>query len=129
DRSGACWMARSESHSSEQEGRRNRPVRRRSVAMSGRTPAERTMPPDRPATYAIWVRGVLDRGWSERLGGLHAREVQTGGHANTELVGTLGDQAALAGVLKTLNDLGLPIVSLDRLAEVEPEYHAAEQER
>jgi hypothetical protein len=97
--------------------------------MRGRTAAERTMQPDRPAIYAIWVQGVLDRGWSERLGGLHTREVQTSGHAMTELVGTLVDQAALAGVLKTLNDLGLPIVSLDRLAEAEPEYHTAEQER
>ena len=87
------------------------------------------MQPDRPATYAIWVRGALDHGWSERLGGLQAREVQTGRQAMTELVGTLVDQAALAGVLKTLNDLGLPIVSVDRLAEAELEQQNPEDER
>jgi hypothetical protein len=87
------------------------------------------MQPDRPATYAIWVRGTLERGWSDRLGGLHTRQVQTGGQAMTELVGTLVDQAALAGVLKTLNDLGLPIVSVDRLAEAELEHHTTEEER
>jgi hypothetical protein len=75
---------------------------------------------DLPTIYAIWVRGSLAREWAERLGGLNSRQVQAGERLMTELVGTLADQAALAGVLKTLNELGLPIVSVDRLAEVEP---------
>jgi hypothetical protein len=76
--------------------------------------------PDRPATYAIWVRGTVAPCWVERLGGLHAREIHTGGQAMTEFVGVLADQAALAGVLKALHELGLSLISVDRLAEVEP---------
>jgi hypothetical protein len=56
----------------------------------------------------------------ERLGGLHVREVHTGRQAMTEFVGVLADQAALAGVLKALNELGLSLISVDRLVEVEP---------
>jgi hypothetical protein len=39
--------------------------------------------------------------------------VRTGPHAITELVGRLADQAALHGVLSTLYELGLPLVSVE----------------
>ncbi|MGH2583394.1 MAG: hypothetical protein ACRDJE_00600 [Dehalococcoidia bacterium] len=73
---------------------------------------------DRPATYAIWVQGALSAEWADRLGGLHIRQMRAGAQPMTELVGDLVDQTALAGVLSTLYELGLPIVSVDRLAEL-----------
>jgi hypothetical protein len=83
---------------------------------------------DRPATYAIWVRGVLEPRWSERLGGMQSRTVRAGAQPMTELVGTLADQTALVGVLKALYDLGLSLISLDRLVEVEPDEEASSDE-
>lgn len=73
---------------------------------------------DGAATYAIWVLGALDDEWSERLGGLQVRRVRAGAQPMTELVGEVVDQTALAGVLTTLYQLGLPIVSVDRLVEL-----------
>jgi hypothetical protein len=84
---------------------------------------------DGPATYAIWVEGALSPEWADRLGGLHIREVRAGNHPLTELVGDVTDQAALAGVLSTLYDLGLPIVSVDRLVELRFPDHAPEEDR
>jgi hypothetical protein len=76
------------------------------------------MESDRPATYAIWVQGALGAEWADRLGGLQVREVRAGAQPMTELVGDVVDQTALAGVLSTLYELGLPIVSVDRLVEL-----------
>ncbi len=73
---------------------------------------------DGPAMYAIWVEGALGAEWADRLGGLHIRQVGDGNQPMTELVGDVVDQTALAGVLNTLYDLGLPIVSVDRLVEL-----------
>lgn len=75
------------------------------------------MASDRPATYAIWVSGTLGAEWSDRLGGLHVRQVRAGVQPMSELVGEVVDQTALAGVLTTLYELGLPIISVDRLAD------------
>lgn len=76
---------------------------------------------DGPATYAIWVHGVLGAEWADRIGGMHVRELRAGIQPMTELVGDVVDQTALAGVLSTLYDLGLPIVSVDRLVELNPQ--------
>jgi hypothetical protein len=67
-----------------------------------------------PAMYRIRVRGQLDSSWSERLGGMTV--TTTGGRdieETTMLVGQLQDQAALAGILNTLYDMQLPLVSVD----------------
>lgn len=68
---------------------------------------------DALADYRICVQGCLDESWSERMGGL---EVQTTLEtAITTLTGSLPDQAALSGVLNTLYDLQLPVVSVELL--------------
>jgi hypothetical protein len=69
-----------------------------------------------PATYAIRVQGALDANWSERLGGLRIVVVRAGEQAVTELSGRLPDQAALVGVLTSLYDLGMPLLSVERLS-------------
>ncbi len=64
-----------------------------------------------PATYRIEVLGHLDRSWSERLAGMEI--TTTGGSGivpRTILQGQVIDQNALAGVLNTLCDLGLPLL-------------------
>ena len=66
-----------------------------------------------PATYQIRIKGSLGAHWSDRLGGMRiATSDQEGYERVTELVGQLLDQAALLGVLNTLYDLHLPILSV-----------------
>lgn len=69
-----------------------------------------------PATYRIGVSGHLDSIWSDRLAGM---TITTSGGKNTHNItvieGRLADQAALIGILNTLYDLQLPLVSVDCL--------------
>lgn len=65
------------------------------------------------ATYQIRVIGQIDENWSNRLGGLtivNTEEVDQ--QMITSLQGDLVDQAALFGVLMTLYDLRLPLISV-----------------
>jgi hypothetical protein len=68
------------------------------------------------AYYRIRVKGELDPSMSERLEGM---EIETSfrkdGRAETTLEGRLDDQSAFSGVLNTLYDLHLPVVSADCL--------------
>jgi len=70
------------------------------------------------AEYRIRVIGVLDAAWSDQLGGLAiTRERHApNGRAITTLRGRLLDQAALYGVLNTLYDLRLPLLSVECIA-------------
>jgi hypothetical protein len=66
-----------------------------------------------PAIYEIRVRGRLDDKWSDQIGGLQiTQSIGPDGPAETILVGRLADQAALAGVMNTLYELHLPVVSV-----------------
>ena len=67
---------------------------------------------DAPLECTIRAAGTLDPRWSARLGGLRVRAAGRG-FPVTELSGRLRDQAALFGVLATLYDLGLPLLSVD----------------
>lgn len=69
---------------------------------------------DHAATYRIWVRGLLGPSWSKRLLGLAVRTIQLPGEPPaTMLEGELPDQAALIGVLLTLHELHLPLLSIE----------------
>ena len=72
-----------------------------------------------PAIYRIRVRGHLDAKWSERLEGMNITDLQHSdkGGDETILVGRLADQAALAGVMNTLYEQHLPVLSVDCLEE------------
>ena len=73
-----------------------------------------------PATYRINVKGHLVSDWSERLSDMKVeRSVGPGGQATTVLEGRLADQAALSGVLNTLYELHLPVLSVEYLDRVE----------
>ena len=62
--------------------------------------------------YRIRVGGHLDSGWSEWFGGLHLNHEANG---ETVLSGPIVDEAALHGVLVTVRDLGLPLLSVNRV--------------
>ena len=72
---------------------------------------------DSPAAYVIRVQGYLDKQWSDCMGGATIQvQSQPPDAPVTVLAGEFKDQAALAGVLNTLYDLGLPLLSVERLA-------------
>ena len=69
---------------------------------------------DRTAVYRIRVLGRLDERWSERLGGLDLK-ICDEEPEQTELTGSLADQAALMGVLQYLYTRGISILRVERL--------------
>jgi len=71
---------------------------------------------EKATSYQIRVLGELDKKWSDRLGGMSITiNRQDKQESVTILVGTLRDQAALAGVLCTLYELHYPVLSVQRL--------------
>ncbi|HRV92780.1 MAG TPA: hypothetical protein P5526_11505 [Anaerolineae bacterium] len=69
--------------------------------------------PDGAATYRIYVQGILDERWSDRMGGLTIAIIDQESEAPvTVLSGRLLDQSALLGVLNTLHDMRLPLLSV-----------------
>jgi hypothetical protein len=74
------------------------------------------LPFDCPAIYQISVQGRIDPTWSDRLEGMVIHQAPTeAGVLVTTLEGELSDQAALAGVLNTIYELHLPVLSVKRL--------------
>ena len=64
--------------------------------------------------YRIRVEGDIDPSWSARLAGMTVhREAESGEPRPTSLEGVLPDRAALLGVIATLNDLNVTIISVD----------------
>ena len=71
---------------------------------------------NRPGIYRIRVEGFLDKKWSERLGGFRITTSKTGVKKTfTLLEGQVADQAELAGVLSTLYQRHLTLLSVDYL--------------
>jgi hypothetical protein len=54
---------------------------------------------------------VLDESWSEWLGGLDVRPLDSG---ETVLTGSIRDQSALHGLLNKIRDLGLPLLCVEK---------------
>jgi hypothetical protein len=74
------------------------------------------IPFDRPANYQIKVHGQLDPTMSDLLGGMTICPVTVeAGPPVTTLYGELSDQAALAGVLNTLYELQMIVLTVKRL--------------
>jgi hypothetical protein len=64
--------------------------------------------------YRITVKGVLDARWSDWFQGMRVT-AQPGN--TTVLTGPVVDQAALHGLLDRIRDMGLPLVSVERVDE------------
>jgi hypothetical protein len=68
----------------------------------------------KPAIYRICIRGHLAVDMSDQISGMQITEVSgENGKVETILVGRLVDQAALSGVLNSLYELHLPVLSAD----------------
>ena len=62
--------------------------------------------------YQIKVKGHLEHQWTDWFGGLTIT-LEEGG--DTLLTGPVVDQAALHGLLKKVRDLGMPLLSVNRV--------------
>lgn len=74
--------------------------------------------PSQPMSYQIRLEGHLDDQWTGWFRGMTITLEENG---DTRLTGSFIDQAALFGLLKKVRDLGLPLVSVNRV-EPCPEY-------
>jgi hypothetical protein len=62
--------------------------------------------------YQIRVEGELGQEWVEWFGGL---SISREGGGVTVLTCAVADQAALHGLLRKIRDLGLPLLSINRI--------------
>jgi hypothetical protein len=69
-----------------------------------------------PTIYQIRVQGHLGDQWTDWFGGLSIRLEDNG---ETVLSGPVIDQAALHGVLRKVRDLGMALISVNRLQSAE----------
>ena len=65
-----------------------------------------------PGRYEIRIRGHLDAQWTDWFGMLTVTLEQNG---DTLLTGTVADQSALHGLLRKVRDLGMPLISVNRI--------------
>jgi hypothetical protein len=63
-------------------------------------------------SYQIRIEGHLDDQWTDWFSGLTIAQEENG---NTLLTGPVTDQAALFGLLKKVRDLGMSLVSVNRV--------------
>lgn len=68
---------------------------------------------DKPRVYEIRVEGYLSDHWSDWFAGLTIHNDLNG---ETTLNGLLADQAALFGVLNTIQALNLALISVNRVS-------------
>ncbi len=68
---------------------------------------------DRLEIYQIRVTGHLDDQWTDWFGGATVTREEGG---NTLLICRVIDQAALHGLLRQIRDLGVPLISVNRIA-------------
>lgn len=68
--------------------------------------------PDQPLVYEIRFRGHLGPQWEDWFDGMKVALEENG---ETVLTGPVVDQSALHGMLKKVRDLGLTLISVNRL--------------
>jgi hypothetical protein len=66
--------------------------------------------------YEIRVKGNLDLKWSDWFDGFSITPIDDD---ETLLIGSVADQAALHGLLHKIRDLGLPLLTVQRLEDKE----------
>jgi hypothetical protein len=77
------------------------------------------------AVYQIRIKGHLGRQWTEWFGGVSITLEDNG---NTLLTGPVVDQAALHGLLRKVRDLGMPLLSVNRVRCCEDDQSAEEDD-
>ena len=68
--------------------------------------------PRQPLIYQIRVQGHLGSEWTDWFEGL---SISLEDNGETLLTGPVADQAALHGLLRKVRDLGIPLISVNRL--------------
>ncbi len=66
---------------------------------------------DQPASYLIRIQGTIEPTWSDWFGGFTI----TPQNGETVLEGEVNHQAALHGILAKINELGLVILSVEKI--------------
>jgi hypothetical protein len=78
----------------------------------------------RPLVYQIRIKGHLGRQWTDWFEGLNITLEDNG---ETLLTGPVVDDAALHGLLKKVRDLGMPLLSVNRIEPDQAEAKDAKQ--
>jgi hypothetical protein len=68
---------------------------------------------DQPTRYLIRIQGTIDPTWSDWFGGFTI----TPQDGETVLEGEVNHQAALHGILAKINELGLSLISVNKLTD------------
>ena len=76
--------------------------------------------------YQIRIEGYLDNQWTNWFSGLTITLKENG---DTLLTGPVADQAALFGLFKKVRDLGMPLVSLNRIEPGKPDMSSTSLEK
>ena len=79
--------------------------------------------PRRQSIYQIKIKGHLDNEWSDWFEGLVITSSEGG---CTLLTGPVHDDAALHGLLKKVRDLGMPLISVNRIESDQVDLSGAE---
>ena len=66
--------------------------------------------------YEIKLKGHLNQSWADWFEGLTFAHKSDG---TTTLMGEIVDQAALHGMLKKIRDLGLPLLSVNQVEQMQ----------
>jgi hypothetical protein len=82
---------------------------------------KRKSDPSQPMVYQIRLKGHLGDQWT---GWFEDMTITLDENGETLLTGPVVDQAALFGLLKKLRDVGIPLVSINRLESGKPEMSA-----
>ena len=79
-----------------------------------------------PGRYRIEIQGELGSNWSDRLGDMRVFPLSSAeDNKVTAIEGRVSDQAALVGVLNTLYELHLPLLSVQHLDETKADSDRA----
>ncbi len=76
--------------------------------------------------YEIRIKGHLDSQWTDWFEDLTVTLEETG---DTLLTGPVVDQAALHGLLKKIRDLGIPLISINRVETNETHPNRLKKEK
>ncbi len=68
--------------------------------------------PSQPIMYQIRIKGHLDRRWRDWFEGM---SISLENNGDTLITGPVADQSALHGLVKKVRDLGLPLISVNRI--------------
>jgi hypothetical protein len=69
------------------------------------------------ARYEISLKGHLDERWAGRFGGMSIKNtIDLQNFPITVLSGIIVDQAALHDVINRIRDIGIPVISINRIA-------------